>query len=288
MPACYRTVLLTSLVASVLAVPALAQTSPALTNFPACTVKPTASDSDAAHSAFLLGKRFFDEADYGSAIHNFVDAYKLDCTKTELLTIIARANELSGDRAEAVHALETYLQRVQNLAPEDRAQIQKRIDNLKSQLGAQAPPAAPPPITVPSVTPPAPTTTAVPAPLPPPAPETRGHGAGPWVVTGIGGAAVVAGGVVWLVGHGKYNSALSDPACGGTNSCKPGSAAINEGNTGHTMMWVGGGVFFGGVALAGAGLLWHFLEPTSATETKATIVPEVGPGYAGASVAGRF
>lgn len=145
MRACYRTVLLTSLVASVLAVPALAQTSPALTNFPACTVKPTASDSDAAHSAFLLGKRFFDEADYGSAIHNFVDAYKLDCTKTELLTIIARANELSGDRAEAVHALETYLLRVQNLAPEDRAQIQKRIDNLKSQLPAQTSSTTPPP-----------------------------------------------------------------------------------------------------------------------------------------------
>ena len=92
MRACYRTVFLTSLVASVLAVPALAQTQPALTNYPACSTKPSASDSEAAHSAFLLGKRFFDEADYGSAIHNFVDAYKLDCTKTELLTIIARAH----------------------------------------------------------------------------------------------------------------------------------------------------------------------------------------------------
>jgi hypothetical protein len=282
---------LTSLVASVLAVPALAQTSPALTNFPACTVKPTASDSDAAHSAFLLGKRFFDEADYGSAIHNFVDAYKLDCTKTELLTIIARANELSGDRAEAVHALETYLQRVQNLAPEDRAQIQKRIDNLKSQLPAQTSSTAPP-LPVPSAAPP-PSATATEAPLPPPSspPETRGHGAGPWVVTGIGGAAVVAGGIVWIVGNGKYQSTLSicpHNSCPKTLSPSASKAAVNDGNTGHTMMWVGGSVFLGGIGLAGAGLLWHFLEPTGANETKATIAPELGPGYAGASIAGRF
>lgn len=54
-------------------------------------------------------------------------------------------------------------------------------------------------------------------------------------------------------------------------------------------MWVGGGIFLGGIGLAGAGLLWHFLEPTGATETKAaTLTPELGPGYAGASVAGRF
>jgi len=296
MPACYRTVLLTSLVTSVLAVPALAQTSPALTNFPACTVKPTASDSDAAHSAFLLGKRFFDEADYVSAIHNFVDAYKLDCTKTELLTIIARANELSGDRAEAVHALETYLQRVQNLAPEDRAQIQKRIDNLKSQLPAQTSSTAPPPPTpVPSAAPTpsaTATATATEAPLPPPSPpEARGHGAGPWVVTGIGGAAVVAGGLIWIVGHGKYESALSicpDNKCPPTLSPSASTAAVNNGNTGHTLMLAGGGVFIGGVALAGAGLHRHFLEPTGANETKATIAPELGPGYAGASVAGRF
>jgi hypothetical protein len=286
----YRTVLLTSLVASVLAVPALAQTQPAPTNFPACTVKPTASDSEAAHSAFLLGKRFFDEADYGSAIHNFVDAYKLDCTKTELLTIIARANELCGDRAEAVHALETYLVRVQNLSQEDRGQIQRRIDNLKIQVAAQAPPAAPPPSAVPpAVTPAAPASaTAVEvAPAPPPSPpEARHHGAAPWVVTAIGGAAVVAGGVIWIVGHSKYTSALSQ--CGG-NLCPPGSSAISEGNTGHTLMWVGGGTFFGGVGLAGVGLLWHFLEPTGVpAESKAMIAPDVGPGYGGASVAGRF
>src|SRR5580704_9807966 len=216
----YRTVLQIPLLACALAAPAMAQSSPGLTNYPECTSKASASDSEAAHSAFLLGKRFFDEADYGSAIHNFVDAYKLDCTKAELLTIIARANELSGNKAEAVHALETYLVRAPNVAPEDKTQIQKRIDNLKAQIAAQAPPlpAGPavvpiaPPVVALAPTPPPPTT----APPPPPA-ETKGHTVAPWILTISGGAVLVAGGAVWLVGHGKYSDAQT--ACPSNKGC---------------------------------------------------------------------
>jgi hypothetical protein len=277
----HRTCLLLSLVVSAVAVPALAQSTPALTNYPACTGKPSASDSDAAHSAFLLGKRFFDEADYGSAIHNFVDAYKLDCTKTELLTIIARANELSGNKAEAVHALETYLTRAPNIAPEDKTQIQKRIDNLKAQLAAQATATVAPvpvPVPVPTVAPPPP-----PPPSPPPSEqETRGHTAAPWIVTSIGGAIVVGGGVTWLVGHAKYASAQGN--CPG-NVCQMMSD-FNSGTTGRTMMLAGGGLFVGGIVVTGGGLLWHFLEPTRSSSEKAEIVPNLGPGYAG--VSGRF
>jgi hypothetical protein len=263
----------------------MAQTSPGLTNYPECTSKASASDSEAAHSAFLLGKRFFDEADYGSAIHNFVDAYKLDCTKAELLTIIARANELSGNKAEAVHALETYLVRAPNVAPEDKSQIQKRIDNLKAQIAAQAPPAVVAPV------PPAPVVTvAVPppplppaSPSPPPAVEAKSHTAAPWVVTIAGGAILIGGGSVWLVGHGKYSDAQT--ACPSNMDCPQSTA--NDGNTGRTMMFVGGGLFLGGAAVTLGGLLWHFLEPTSSeASTKASIRPDLAPGYAG--VAGRF
>jgi len=278
----YRTVLQIPLLACALAAPAMAQSSPGLTNYPECTSKASASDSEAAHSAFLLGKRFFDEADYGSAIHNFVDAYKLDCTKAELLTIIARANELSGDKAEAVHALETYLVRAPNVAPEDKSQIQKRIDNLKAQIAAQAPPAvvAPvPPVPVATVAAPPP----VPPAPPPPAVESKPHTAAPWVVTIAGGAVLIGGGSVWLVGHGKYNDALT--SCPSNSGCSESTA--NEGNTGRTMMFVGGGLFIGGAVVTLGGLLWHFLEPTSSeNSTKASIRPDLAPGYAG--VAGRF
>jgi hypothetical protein len=276
MRASHRNFLLPVLLATAVAVPALAQTGNApLTNYPACNTTPNKQDSDQAHEAFKLGKRFFDEADYGSAIHNFVDAYKLDCTKTELLTIIARAFELNGNKADAVHALETYLERAQSASAEDKAQIQKRIDNLKALIAAQTPvPTAAPAAPVP-VEPAAP-----PPPPPPPPPEERHHTAGPWVLTAIGGAALIGGGVLWLIGHGDYTSAQS--VCP-MNICSGGSSSEeSEGNTGHTLMDVGGLVFIGGGALAVGGLLWHFVEPTGPSgDKKASVEPVLAPGYAG-------
>lgn len=281
-----RTLLLGPLVACAFAVPALAQ-SPALTNYPVCTGKPSAQDSEAAHSAFLLGQRFFNEADYGSALHNFVDAYKIDCTKNDLLIAIARANELSGNKADAVHALETYLQRSQTLSTDDKAQIQKRIDNLKSQIAAQSPattvPLAPTPVPTAIVQPSPPATV---APSPPPA-EERHHSAVPWVVTGVGGAAAIAGIVALLVGYVQYTG----DECNGTPMCPKGSPNIAAGNSALGVQHIGVGLLVGGGAVAAAGLIWHFVEPTGpgagpGGDKKAECEPMLGPGYVG--VTGRF
>ena len=279
--------LLATLFATAIAVPAIAQSAPP-TNYPACTATPSKQDSEQAHSAFLLGKRFFDEADYGSAIHNFVDAYKLDCTKTELLTIIARAHELTGDRQEAVHALETYLQRAQNVSADDKAQIQKRIDNLRAQMSAQQPTAptastaTAAPTTQASTSPtPTPTETATVPQPPPPSP----HGAGPWVVVALGGAALVTGGVLLGIGLSDVSDALAK--CGSRVCSNP--AAKDEGNQGRTFELVG--PIVGGVGLAAvvAGLIWHFSEGSSAPrESHTSIRPVVGPGYAGAAAGGVF
>jgi hypothetical protein len=281
----HRTFLRIPFLACVLAAPAIAQ-SPALTSYPECTGKASASDSEAAHSAFLLGKRFFDEADYGSAIHNFVDAYKLDCTKTELLTIIARANELSGNKAEAVHALETYLTRAPSVAPEDKSQIQKRIDNLKAQIAAQAPPptaaSAPPPAATIALVPPPPNPTP-----PPPSPTAEGkpHTVAPWVVTISGGVILIAGGSVLLAGYSKYNTATGHCP---NNVCQQGTDFAAEGNSGLTLEHVGVGLLVGGGVVTLGGLLWHFLEPTGpeVSPRAAAIRPDLGPGYVG--VAGQF
>jgi hypothetical protein len=108
----------------------------------------------------------------------------------------------------------------------------------------------------------------------------------PWIVTAVGGAAFVAGGAVWIVGHGKYTTAQKE--CPG-NVCPTGTPASVEadGNTGHSMMTIGGGLFIGGIAVAAAGLIWHFAEPTGPSgEKKAGVEPVLGPGYAG--IAGRF
>jgi hypothetical protein len=261
-----------------------------LTVYPACTIKPTPQDSEAAHSAFLLGKRFFEESDYGSASHNFIDAFKLDCTKPDLLLNIARANELLGNRPEAIHALETYLQRSPTLGPEERAQLQRRIDNLKAMLAQSSPP----PVATTVVTPPVVETPAAapppPAPLPPPV-EERHHTAVPWVVVGVGAAAAIAGGVLYGVGASDVSSAQNTCNKAGSNNCPntpAGRSAQSQGQTGDTLETVGAVVFWSGIGIAAGGVLWHFLEPTGPKESKTGFTPMVGPGFGGAAAYGTF
>ena len=80
--------------------------------YPTCTGRTvTPADSEAAHIKYLAGKVDYDEYRYASAIAQFRDAYARDCHKHELLIIISRAYELNGDRASAIRALETYLER---------------------------------------------------------------------------------------------------------------------------------------------------------------------------------
>ncbi len=272
--------------------------SGALTPYPACTSKPTPQDSEAAHSAYNLGKRFFEESDYGSASHNFIDAFKLDCTKPELLLNIARANELLGNRPEAVHALETYLQRSPTMAPDDKLQLQRRIDNLKAAIAAQAAPPAPTVVAPPPTPTAAPTTPPPPPPIVPPPVEERHHTLLPWIVTGVGAAAGIAGLVVYFVGKGDISSANTE--CGGSaSSCTAKGAnatdAQNKVNSGDSLETAGSVVGYAGLGIAAAGILWHFLEPTGPTSTatvtdapKTSFVPVFGPGLAGASVVGRF
>ncbi len=159
------------------------------TPFPSCTTAPTEADRKAAQGAFAAGQGSFNEADYGTAITYWRDAYRRDCTAHALLLNLARAYELKGERSEAVNSLETYLQR----KPDDPGadQIRRRIDNLKAQITASAPAPAPPP---PAATA-APKTTPV---APPPEPSDKGQSRSPvpLFVAGGGGLVAVIGAVV--------------------------------------------------------------------------------------------
>ena len=271
------------------AVPAFAQTAPpgATTNasvYPSCENKtPTHDDSEAAHAAFLLGKRKYDEADYPSALVYFKDAYKTDCTKHDLLPIIAAAFERHGDKGEAVNALEVYLKRSPGAADTD---VQtKRISNLKAQIAEQQKAAASA----------APTTTATPAgkPTTAPAGDGGGHTLAPWIVVGVGGAMLVTGVIVLAVGAGKVsdvNTQCPNTVCKAGGSLTP-AQAHDQDQSGKTLQGVGGVIGGLGLAAVAGGLVWHFLEKPSSKEAAATafrLQPSVSPGYAGASFGGRF
>ena len=105
--------------------------APGLTEYPKCSAAPNREDSEAAHGAYKFGKRKFDEGDYATSVNYFKDAFRSDCTKNDLLIIIARAYELSGNRAEAANALETYLQREPNA--QDAEVQRRRIANMQGR-----------------------------------------------------------------------------------------------------------------------------------------------------------
>ena len=297
-----RSLMILALIGTAAAVPAFAQSNATggggPNPYPACTAKPSQADTEAAHGAYMAGKGSFDEADYTTAINYFKDAYRRDCTKNELLIIIARAFELQGNRREAVHALETYLERVPTAQD---AEVQRRhIANLKRELteqpaasasasasasvsaSASAPPvssvSAPPAESAPATSSAAPT-----------APPGQGHSVAPWVVVAVGGAAAIAGGILYGVGAGQVSSAES--VCGSSHQCPAGSSAIGQGNSGRSNETAG--VVFGsiGLPILGLGLLWHFVEHTGTEPSRtgrAVVSPQVGPGYAGVGLGGQF
>jgi tetratricopeptide (TPR) repeat protein len=281
-------------VGSVIALPALAQQ--AASPYPlACEAsKVSKADVERAHTVFLSGKQFLEESNYEKAISYFKDAYSIDCSIHAILPIIATAYERKGDKGEAVHALEEYQRRAPN-AP-DHEVVERRIRNLKDQISrdqAATPPATTTtpaaPSSVPTVAPePSATPTALPsastgAEVPPPA--SAGPSAAPWVVVGIGGAAAVAGVVLYAVGAGDISTASGECP---SRTCAS-SAEASQGNNGRTLEKVGVVVGSVGVGAVALGLVWHFIEkPGGSTSSASSLTPMVAPGYAGLALGGAF
>lgn len=271
------------LLAAAISVPALAQPASSAKSepYPAACTSVAPGESERAHKLYEAGKSYYDDGTYDAAIAQFREAYKKDCSKHELLVIISRAYELKGDKAAAITALETFLERMPS-SP-DAAQHRTRIENLRKQLAAQ-----PPPPTA-SAPPPPPTTTA-----PPPA-EVQQHTVPPWIVVGLGGAAVVVGVVLFATAP-----KLPDGCVAATQKCtrNPGESTAdfadrqNRAGASQDQPLYGAITLAGGGVLIGGGLLWHFLEPTGPAEksgkTTPKLTPQVTPGYAGVSLGGNF
>jgi hypothetical protein len=293
MPLSRKSLSLLSLVGIAIAAPALAQ-QPA-TGYPAAcdASKVSKGDVERAHTVYLSGKGFLDEANYDKAISYFKDAYSIDCSVHGILPIIATAYERKGDKAEAIRALEEYVKRAPTAT--DRDVIERRIKNLREQLAQEKPTATAPTPTGPAATATtAPTASATSVPTVEPtataAPTETStvpgrHSLTPWIVVGAGGVALVTGGILFGVGVGDVSSA--EQQCPTHKNC-PGGAA-DQGNTGRTLETVG--VIAGAVGIAGiaGGIVWHVIEPVQpADRGPARLTPVVGPGYAGMALGGAF
>lgn len=249
--------------------PALAQ--PASPRYPECTRTVSAADSELAHQKYIAGKLDYDEANYESAVRRFRDAYTLDCTKHELLVIISAAYERKGDKAEAVSALEAYIERVPT-AP-DIGTYKAKVENLKKQLAAAPPPTDP-------------------APAPAPAAPQKEHSVVPWIVVGAGALAVGVGVAVILTAPDlPAGCNRDDETC--TRQQGESDPAFEErqaiaGRAVSQPFW-GTVAAIGGGALIVGGLVWHLLEPTGSRESaRPKLRPAVAPGYAGLALGGSF
>jgi hypothetical protein len=297
-----RHVPLFALLGLAIAVPALAQTGLVKPGEPipaACTAKDVTGDrNQRASDLYKTGKLASENLEREKAILYYTDAYRADCTGHRVLLRIAEQWELIGNKAESLRYTEAYLDRA-SPTDNERDAANVRRDRLKRDLAA-APPAsstaAPTATVVPTATTTAaPTTTATPTAVPTATDDTgmhpRGHTALPWVFVGVGGAALITGGVLAIVGSGKVSTADKncDPATPGGRDCQ-NTGAVSSGNSGRTLETVGVPVGIVGLAALATGLIWHFGENTTVLVPNAAthVMPAVAPGYAGLSWGGTF
>jgi len=270
---------------ALLMAPAVAHAEEPTKSYPDCGREPTDGEVAAAKGAFQAGNASFNEADYARAIDYWEDAYRRDCTANPLLLNLARAYELAGRKRQAVVSLETFLAREPNSGEKD--QINRRVEVLKKKIAEEdaAAAAAPVPSTANTTAPAGPVTGST---APEPVEKAR-RSPWPWVVMGVGGAAVVIGGIGALDANKRLNAV--EGKCPNHQCVKSDTESIAEGNSARTalnrsviVMSVGGAAVVGGA-------IWWFLDKKSVdrpNKTAARVSPFVAPQLAGLSVSGAF
>jgi tetratricopeptide (TPR) repeat protein len=262
-------------------------------SYPDCGREPTDGEVAAAKGAFQAGNASFNEADYARAIDYWEDAYRRDCTANPLLLNLARAYELAGRKRQAVVSLETFLTREPNSG--EKEQIGRRIEVLKKKILEEDAAAASAPAATNGGAVAAPLASSSPlAPAEQPATDKAKRSPGPWIVIGVGGAAMIVGTLGIISNKKKVDDA--DEECGGNrNVCSV--AVADRGNDARSALNASGVITGAGGLLLGGGIVWYILDgrrvenanqALSARPLRARVAPVVGPGVAGLSVSGVF
>ncbi|MDX2053101.1 MAG: hypothetical protein SFV15_11960 [Polyangiaceae bacterium] len=249
--------------------------------YPECSREPTDGDVQAAKGAFQAGQAAFKEADYARAILYWEDAYRRDCTAHPLLLNLATAYELSGNKEQAIAALQTYLVRRSD-AP-DADQITRRVEVLKRQVEEAKAAAQPAPAPVQPPPPAAP-------PKPPEGEIQTQESSGnrpilPLIVAGSGGAIAFVGVAVWA----RAGADIKDleKQCPTRSNCP--KQVADDGNAARRRQTIGGVTTIAGLVIAAGGTAWYFLSPSEPESVAGShFTPVVVPGYAGFTLSSRF
>jgi tetratricopeptide (TPR) repeat protein len=233
----------------------------------------SAADPRAALALLRQADAAFEVSDFESALRLYQQAYQSRQDAT-ILNNVARMQARLGRWRDAADTWRRYLERVPD-AP-NRAETEVAIRDAEARAASATSAVA--------TTNVAPTVTVSAAPATSERSVTRWP-VGAWVMTGVGGASVIAGAVML----GLYSGAVSElqrpencaPRAGGGFDCEPAAASIRDrasafGTAGAVALSAGGAMVVGG-------LVWAFAGRT--TERAAVTVSF---GFDGLAVAGRF
>ena len=208
----------------------------------------TTSDHDLALALFKHSDEAYKRGDFRGAVNDLEKAYSLEPVPV-LLYNLGRAYEGLGETKKAIDAYERYL-KAQPEA-EDRGAIQQRLVTLHREAAreeerANNPPPPPPVVVV----------------------RSRPLGAGPIVVTSIGAAGLVAGGVLGALALSTSSNENSPQTSQlDAQSAHDRGAAFA---TGANVAFIAGGV------IAIAGIVWLIVDRvTSSSSSASASVPFV-------------
>jgi hypothetical protein len=102
------------------------------------------SDDDQAHAHFQVAASYYEQANYESALREFLEAYRLS-QRSQLFYNLSLCYQQLGDLEHATDYLTRYLHDVTDIA--NRSSLETRLENLRTRLAAQHSGATPPPDT---------------------------------------------------------------------------------------------------------------------------------------------
>jgi tetratricopeptide (TPR) repeat protein len=235
--------------------------APALLLFLGGTARaaPSAATAPATRSApadkraldlFEQSARAYREGRFQDAVDKLLEARRLKAEPV-LLYNLGRAYEALGKPEEAAEAYSSYLR--EEPAAVDKKAIEGRIGTLRAQaaeLAAARNPSDPSPAPEPPAR--AAQTTTVAAQEPPPSTDLMTYA--PWIITGVGVAAIGTGLVFGAVANGRHDAAVSEPSQ---------LAAAEKQDEAETYARVSTVTIIAGVVVALAGAGWLVLRAST-------------------------
>jgi tetratricopeptide (TPR) repeat protein len=239
-----------------------------------------AADTD-ARALFQEGREAYDAGRFEDATRAFRRAYLLS-PRYQLLYNIGQSELRAGHDARALEAFEGFLRQASADDP-NRSEVAERARVLRSMgvTSAAEEPAADAATETAETETETETEPASETEIPPLEPvRSDGPGVAPWIVVGVGGAAIVAG--VILMGVGAAESSRVTGATDGARWSDLEGAASSA-----NVLWGAGiGVAAVGLAAGVVGIVWGLSGGASDSEGGATARLRVGP--LGLGVEGEF